>query len=333
LQIGSRARQSHPVTDDRIHAVLTAPQLTRFRELCQLGDADLSTDFSGWNRHVILSPDSAFLFPRHQSSVPGLIREQTALQSIQDQGTPAPRLLGSWQDDCVSPYPFLRISRISGDPLGQHSLGIPGEGLGYCASLDQVLTVMRELGRAIATWHRIDTNHLDTELRDPTPDLNEFAVKLDHSAITETASRAAAAAGLTSDHAREWVQILHPLAAMPAVLVHGDLHQSQILIDETPKITGVIDWEHACAGHPLKDFDFGEWGFGIFAWEEHFATLRQELWNSYRDARGDPNLPDWRTIHLYFSITELAYFSQESGNDPWTAQRQQRSRALVAELT
>lgn len=320
------------MTEDRIHAVLTAPQLARFRELCQLGDADLSTDFSGWNRHVILSHDSAFLFPRHQSSVPGLIREQAALQSIQDQGTPAPRLLGSWQDDRISPYPFLRISRLPGDPLGQHSPGVPGEGLTRCASLDQVLTVMRDLGRAIATWHRINVNQVDIELRSPTSELNEFAAKLDHSVIADTAGRAAAGAGLSSDHARKWVEILEPLAAMKEVFVHGDLHQSQIMINETREITGVIDWEHAGIGHPLKDFDFSEWGFGIFAWEQQFATLRRELWNSYRDARGDRNLPDWQTVHLYFSITELAYFSQQSGHDPWTTQRQRRSRALVAQL-
>ncbi len=320
------------MTDDRIHAVLTAPQLGRFRELCELEGADLSTDFSGWNRHVILSDDSAFLFPRHQSGVVGLAREQAALRSIQDHATPAPRLLGSWQDDRISPYPFLRVSRLPGDSLGHHSPGVPGEGLTRCTSLDHVLTVLRELGRAIATWHRIEINQVELGLRDPTPDLNKFAAKLGHPAITDSANRAAAAAGLSSDHAREWIEILEPLAALEKVFVHGDLHQSQILINATLSITGVIDWEHACAGHPLKDFDFGEWGFGIFAWEEHFSTLRQELWNSYRDARGDRNLPDWQTVHLYFSITELAYFSQQPAHDPWSAQRLQGSRALAAEL-
>jgi len=320
------------VTDDRIHAVLTAPQLARFRELCQLGDADLTADFSGWNRHVILSPDSAFLFPRHQDGVPGLIREQAALQSLKDHGTPAPQILGSWQDDGISPYAFVRISRIPGDPLGHHSPRTPGEGLRHCVSLDQIVTIMRELGAAIAIWHHIDTNQIDIQLRKSTTDLDNFATGFDHAAITPAAGRAAAAAGLTSDHARRWVELLQPLAALAKVFVHGDLHQSQIMIDDTRKITGIIDWEHAGIGHPLKDFDFGEWGFGIFAWEEHFATLRQQLWNSYRDSRQGRDLPDWRTMHLYFSITELAYFSQESGNDPWTAQRQRHARALVAEL-
>ncbi len=123
------------MTDDRIHAVLTAPQLTRFREVCDLADDELSTDFSGWNRHVILSHDRAFLFPRHESGVAGLIREKAALRSIEDRGTPAPRVLGSWRDDRISTYPFLSLSRLSGDPLGQHSPGVPGEGLTRCAAL------------------------------------------------------------------------------------------------------------------------------------------------------------------------------------------------------
>ncbi len=41
---------------------------------------------------------------------------------------------------------------------------------------------------------------------------------------------------------------------------------------------GVLDWETAGVGHPLKDFDFGEWGYRIVAWERHFDVMRQRMW-------------------------------------------------------
>ena len=63
---------------------------------------------------------------------------------------------------------------------------------------------------------------------------------------------------------------------MAPVLVHGDVNAGQVLVDEGSRVTGVLDWETAHLGHPLKDFDLGEWGYGIFAWDAK-ASIKLEI--------------------------------------------------------
>ena len=72
------------------------------------------------------------------------------------------------------------------------------------------------------------------------------------------------------------------------MLVHGDVNEGQILVDEGLRVTGVLDWETAHLGHPLKDFDLGEWGYGIFAWDAHFHLLRRRMWEAYAESPGGP---------------------------------------------
>lgn len=289
-----------------------------------MADAPLQANFSGWHRHAIIAPGRVFLFPRHRQWVRGLLIEKAVLQAIDSHSTPAPRILGSWHDDAISPYPFLCTTRLYGN-----SWGTLGQASKATAPRADWLALMDNLGRAIASWQRIAD--LPKSVRRGSAPLKEFTARLSARAIDESTQRAAIAAELPASIARHWAKQLRPLAKMPRVLVHGDIHEGQLLVDETLDITGVFDWEAACIGHPLKDFDFGEWGFEIFELEEHFAELRRILWQSYADARAE-DLPDWRTVHLFFCVKELAYFSRRPLNDDWTRQRFTRAKELIVRL-
>lgn len=312
--------------DDRLSAVLVEPQLARFRELCDVPDEPLQVDFSGWHRHAILTRDKVFLFPRHRQWVRGLLLEKAVLQAIEGHRTPAARVLGSWQDDAISPYPFLCLTRLRGRSWG--ALCPPRDAP---AALTDWLGLMDKLGRAIATWHRIDPATLPSSVRRRSTLSTEFAAELTHSAIDESTRRAAATAELPTGVARHWAEQLRPLTRMRRVLVHGDIHETQILVDEARDIAGILDWETACIGHPLKDFDFGEWGFEIFEFEDHFAELRRALWQSYTTARGG-ELPDWRAVHLFFSVLELSRLSRRPTSNDWTRQRLARAKRLIVRL-
>jgi aminoglycoside phosphotransferase (APT) family kinase protein len=50
------------------------------------------------------------------------------------------------------------------------------------------------------------------------------------------------------------------LAKRPPCLVHGDLADEHLLLDELGRITGVIDWGDACLSDPAVDFS------GLYAW-------------------------------------------------------------------
>jgi len=89
--------------DACIHAILIPPQLERFRNLCGLTDSRLATSFDGYHRHAIMSADRVFLFPRSQTRVSGLVHEAGVLQALEGRNLPAPRLLGHWRDDGISP--------------------------------------------------------------------------------------------------------------------------------------------------------------------------------------------------------------------------------------
>jgi len=72
----------------------------------------------------------------------------------------------------------------------------------------------------------------------------------------------------------------------PAVLIHGDIHDGQLLADGG-RLSGIIDWETARVDHPFWDFDLGECGTGL--WRRRrcdFSALRARGWGAYAQARG-----------------------------------------------
>lgn len=294
--------------DDRLHAVLIEPQLERFCNLCGLDDVPLTVTFEGWHRHAILSPDRVFLFPRDRSRVMGLLRDYAVLTALDGRGVPAPRPLGQWRDQAVSPYPFIAVSRLAGRTWSTFE---------SLATMHQLTTVLAELGQAIASWHRLDVRTLPRRLRTRRlPHLREFERGLDLELLGEAAIQAVRELGLPAQRAAAWREELEPIVAMTPVFVHGDINEGQILVDDALKVTGILDWETAGIGPPLKDFDFGEWGFGIFAWEQKFDLLRRHMWRAYARARGG-ELPSWRAVHLFFCLTWFSQLRRQVELNAW----------------
>ena len=308
--------------DDRcIHAVLIEPQLARFRHLCGLEGVPLATSFEGWHRHAVLAPDRVFLFPRDRSRVPVLRHEVTLLQALDGRGVPAARLLGRWDDREVSPYPFVAVSRLPGQTWSQREAA---------ATLGQVEGMLESLGRALASWHRIDRRTLPPALRrrrSPHDDVTQFLA----TGLDAAVERVAHLLDLPPPRAAAWRGALAEVAALEPVLVHGDVNEGQILVDDDLHVTGILDWETAHVGHPLKDFDFGEWGYGIFAWERHFDRLRRALWESYAAARAG-RLPPWWAVHLCFCVKWADWFSCQAEPTPWQRSRLATSLDLLRRL-
>jgi aminoglycoside phosphotransferase (APT) family kinase protein len=306
--------------DDRIHAILIEPQLARFRRLCGLDGVPLTTSFEGWHRHAVLAPDRVCLFPRDRSRVPGLRHEAIALEALDGRGVPAPRLVGRWDDREVSPYPFLAVTRLPGQTWSH---------LEATATLAQVETMLASLGRAIAAWHRLDRRSLPPALRrrNRPDDLTRFlATSLD--AAIEHVARLL---DLPAPRAAAWRRALAGVAAMAPALVHGDVNEGQILVDDDLQVTGILDWETAQVGHPLKDFDFGEWGYGIFAWDRHFDRLHRALWDGYAAARGGV-LPPWQAVHLCFCVQWADWFGRQPEPTPWQCARLATTLELLRRL-
>ncbi len=250
-------------------AVIAPPRMARFRELLGLDqDAPIEADFTGWSKLVLLTPSHAVLFPRDATQVDAVRRDVAALEAMAGLGLPViPTVQAVWEDPDVSAYPVVVLDRLPGVGLDAMIEELP---------LAAVGDLFRELGGHVARWHEVDPTLVPTlPRRTPLEDVTTLAEELE---LDPTEARAA-------DHALERAARLEP------VLVHGDLHEGQLLVEPEPPhaLTGILDWQTARIDHPFVDFDLGEWGTAIWRGHRaHFPELRRHAWEAYAARRGLP---------------------------------------------
>jgi aminoglycoside phosphotransferase (APT) family kinase protein len=286
------------VVGEPLWAVLIPPQLARFRSLVEIGDAPLAVDFTGWNKYVLLTDDRAFLFPRQPNNVEWFERELTAYRALEPTGLAVvPRLTGEWRDDAIYPFPFAAVTRLHG--VRPNDAGI----------------VLDQLGRAIARWHDIAPPDLPGA-RPPAhhnrPDMRWLRRALNPGTTGEAAAEAADRLGRRKELGR-WTELLNAGARHRHVLVHGDIHEDQLLVVDN-QLTGVLDWETARIDHPFWDFDLGEWGTGLWRRHRHdFSRLWSIAWQSYARVRGLD--ADAAPLETAFRIRQALYLL-DNDRDP-----------------
>lgn len=312
---------------EAVNAILTPPALERFRQVTGFDESPVQVRFDGWYKLAILGRDRVFLFPRNHLSAGAVEREVAALKMLAEAGVRvAPRLLGSWHDPDVYAYPFLAVERIAGDNWGD---------LEEDADTNRWLTVMETLGAAIAQWHEIPLERLPPPVRRPWAPSGHLARLLESDDAEGGFGRGADLLGASSDDAATWTRSLERVRDLSPVLVHGDVCENQLMVDASARVRAVIDWASPAVGTPLLDFDFGQWGYGIFAHEARWGEFRRVLWGSYARARGLAS-PDWIDVHLLFSLADAVDLAARAGSgspDDFDARRRARSRANLEEAT
>ena len=222
--------------------MLAPPQAERFASLAAVDPGQLVLNVTGWNKLVLLGSDRVFLFPRSAAGVEWFERELAAYRAL--ARTPlsvVPRLLGRWEDPEIYPFPFAAVTRL------------PGQAPAEAEAL------LEQLGQAIACWHELEP----PALAGARPPRHHDAAHhrwlrraLDPATSADAAAEAAGRLGLPS-RAAAWAALLARAAQLGPVLVHGDIHEDQLLADDG-QLTGIIDWETARIDHPYWDFDLGE---------------------------------------------------------------------------
>ena len=254
-----------------VNAVLVPPQAERFASLVAADLDRLVLNVSGWNKLVLIDSDRVFLFPRSADGVEWFERELEVYRAL--AGTRlnvVPRLLGRWEDAEIYPFPFAAVTRLRG--------AAPADPEAF----------IEQLGRAIAGWHELEPPPL-AGARAPRHHEVPYQRWLRRALDPATSAGAAAeAAGRLGRPARAtaWAERLTGAARLRPVLVHGDIHEDQLLAEDG-RLTGILDWETARVDHPFWDFDFGEWGTGL--WRHHrrdLSALWARGWAAYAEVRG-----------------------------------------------
>ena len=297
------APMSAPVTGDPLWAVLTPPQLARFRTITGVGDASLAVDFTGWNKYVMLDAERVFLFPRRSANVEWFERELAVYVALATADLPVvPRILGRFDDPGVYPYPFAAVARLPG------------------AHPHDASELLGELGRAVARWHEMSPPELAGARRPKhheRPAMLWLHRALDPATAGAAAAEAADRLGCGEKLAR-WTEMLGIGARHRHVLVHGDIHEDQLLAVDG-RLTGILDWETARVDHPFWDFDLGEWGTGL--WRTHrrdFSRLWAIAWGAYASERGldaDP-LPLETAFRIRHALALLDDADSSTAGDP-----------------
>lgn len=290
------------MTDD-LQALLIPPQEAKLRDDFDLNGVELELITSGWHRLVIAAPGRVFVFPRDDREVPRLEREADVLSVIADLDF-APRLLGRHDDQSISRYPFLEMTRIEGTPYDATE-----DRLSY----DEVATCLEGLGRRIAQLHDAVT---------VPPHLAARPAELDNPRVSNNWTRAEALAPLVKNIAESlrpyhhivpdprWIPALLPVATMKPTAVHGETSGGNVIVDKALEVAGLVDWDGLHRGHPLLDLDFGVAGYRICHREERWVELREQIWRAYATERQSP-VPDWQSVNLFWSLRDVATVLEE----------------------
>jgi aminoglycoside phosphotransferase (APT) family kinase protein len=314
---------------DPLHGVLSPPEVGRFRALAQLGDEPLEVNFDGWSKLAVLSKDRVFLFPR-RGREQDLLHGARACEALGALGVGCvPELLARWSSDELPSGPCVAFVRRPGrlwSSLEDHT------------SFGEWVRMLSSLGEAIATWHRIPAERLPAALSGPARFSPKDALSpvLEVVPIDALLSEAEPLAAGERSWLPLWRAAVEAVRAAPPVLLHGDVCENQLLVDGELRVTTVLDWDTAGVGHRIHDFDFGEWGLGLYRWAEAFDRLRQVCWDAYREALGaaGAELPQWEVVHLVFVLAELLDVERRRETlDDWSTRRQQQLRRSIGPAT
>lgn len=170
--------------------------------------------------------------------------EAATLRLVREAGVPTPRLLGVGEELALPGGRWIVMERAGGLRLAQvaeHDLDSALRSLAAC------LSRLHGIGRAGYGWlsragvGRFDSwsNWLRHVLR------NDLRILQSHRAI-----RPEVAGALEACFARN----ASALDRRPGRLLHGDLGDTEVFVDENLDVTAVVDWADAVVGDPLYDF-------------------------------------------------------------------------------
>jgi aminoglycoside phosphotransferase (APT) family kinase protein len=206
-----------------------------------LDSSSLELVGEGWDNVVWATAEGiAFRFPRREVAIPGVKREIAILPALavhlplqipdaKFAGVPSTRF----------PWPWFGSRLIPGHEIATAELNDA-----------QRSALAPAFGAFLRALHSFSPSHLSALPLDPMK-RTDMPVR-----VPKTRDALDEAAALWSPP--EWVGDLLELAMRlqgphGTVLAHGDLHVRHLLLDDTSKLVGIIDWGDMCRAHRSAD--------------------------------------------------------------------------------
>ncbi len=304
-----------------VKAILIPPQIDKFCEIFGIEQKEIDVNFNGWHKHILMTNDTVFLFPRNPKYKKSLQKELDIYEEFTHlNSVPLPKLKKRVKDSEVSYYEFGAVTKLFGTAFSKFQANI---------TLNQVEKFLINLSKVISVWHNIPINGLPKILKKTNPTLNKklsihnwHKVALSSNRTDEAIyfiidfiKRNSSCFVVNDTTRKKWVEVIKEIACLDNVLIHGDVHEDQVLVKslDSMEITGVLDWETARIDNPVWDFNFGEWGLEIWNWSDDFILFRKKMWSEYLKER-KISLSTVHGLHLFFTLWEFTWLNKQKNN-------------------
>ena len=208
----------------------------------------------------------------------GLAAEGPLLRAARRAGVPVPEVVHELRPDDRLGEGLL-LEWLDGETLGQRIVRSER----FAGVRPQLA---RQCGAVLARLHSIDPEPLDGLLPRVSP---EELVR-----ATWSRYRSYGATEPMIDYAARWLLDHLPPSRPPAV-VHGDFRNGNLMISEVAGLVGVLDWELAHLGDPMRDLGWvctGSWRFGRHDLDVGGFGTREDLFAGYETESGRPVDPE-----------------------------------------
>jgi aminoglycoside phosphotransferase (APT) family kinase protein len=198
-----------------------------------------------------------------------VLAEAATLRLVREAGVPAPQVLEAGEETALPGGRWIVMERADGLRLAHVAEQDLDSAL---RSLSACLSRLHDVGRAGYGWlNRAGVGQFNSWsgwLRHVLT--NDLQVLQTHRAI-----RPEVADGLEACFARHASE----LDRRPARLLHGDLGDTEVFVDESLEVTAIVDWADAVVGDPI--YDFARFVAGGPAADPRPARMRPEVKRFY----------------------------------------------------
>jgi aminoglycoside phosphotransferase (APT) family kinase protein len=277
-------------------------------------DADPSTVGHGLMLRVAPPDDrESVLFYEHR-----MMRQEPELHRLIREGTncPVPRILVFDDTREMLPRDFLIMERMPGQPLSDHAN----------LSQGQVADILREIGRHLRTVHDLTHDAYGYvgphEVMEPQSDWTSAFVIM-WNKLLDDIQRCGGYSDEEADHMR---QLLDRHVKVfdrkePARLLHMDVWAQNIMVDESGRLSGLLDWDRALWGDPEIEF----------AVLDYCGISERPFWEGYGEARDESDRAQIRDLfYLLYELQKYIFIRRVRGQSQSTADAYRRQSLQIA---